>query len=101
MKLLTKEIENKIPPMDTTNEDNPKIVVKFFHPLSSWSWYVIEGQKQYKYIEGKKHFDDWLFFGYVKGLEGELGYFSLSQLESIGMIERDRYFEGTLEEVRI
>ena len=101
MKLLTKEIEKKIPPMDTTNKENPKIVVKFFHPLSSWSWYVIEGEKQYKMINGKKQFDDWLFFGYVKGLEGELGYFSLSQLESVGMIERDRYFEGTLEEVRI
>jgi len=95
MKLLTKEIEKKLPKLGSTSwEDDadidPKIIVKFFHPRSSWTWYVIEGEKQG---------NDWLFFGFVNGLEGELGYFSLSQLESIGMIERDRYFEGSLKEL--
>lgn len=40
---------------------------------------------------------DFLFFSYVKGLENELGYFSLSELESVrgnfGLpIERDQSF---------
>ena len=41
--------------------------------------------------------DDVLFFGYVVGLESELGYFTLSELTAIrGMfalpVERDRHF---------
>ncbi len=100
MKLMTKEIEKKIPPMDSVDSDNPKIVVKFFDPFSSWTWYVIEGEKKYKYINGKKHYDDWLFFGYVKGFENELGYFGLNELQSVGRIERDLYFEGNLKDVR-
>lgn len=41
--------------------------------------------------------DDVLFFGYVRGLEAELGYFTLAELTGIrGMlglpVERDRFF---------
>ena len=68
--------------------DNPKIVVKFFHPLSSWTWYVLEGEEQ---EDG-----DWRFFGLVDGHEKELGYFHLSQLEEVKVmglgVERDMYF---------
>lgn len=88
---MTKEIENKIPPMDSVDSDNPKIAVKFFDPFSAWTWYVIEGEKQK---------NDWLFFGYVKGFENELGYFGLNELQSVGRIERDLYFEGNLKDVR-
>ena len=49
-----------------------KIVVKFFEPTGSWTWYVTEGEKQ---EDG-----DWLFFGLVDGFEKELGYFSLNEL---------------------
>ncbi|GAI79628.1 unnamed protein product, partial [marine sediment metagenome] len=67
---------------------NPKIIVKFFHPLSSWTWFVVEGDKQ---EDG-----DWLFFGLVDGFEKELGYFTLKQLEEVEVkglkIERDMYF---------
>ena len=91
MRLMTKEIEKKIPPMDSVNSDNPKIVVMFFDPISSWTWYVIEGEKQE---------NDWLFFGYVKGFENELGYFGLNELQSVGRIERDLYFEGNLKDVK-
>lgn len=91
MKLMTKEIEKKIPPMDSVDSDNPKIAVKFFDPFSSWTWYVIEGEKQE---------NDWLFFGYVKGFENELGYFRLNELQSVGRIERDLYFEGNLKDVK-
>ncbi len=61
-------------------------LVKFFTPDSSWTWYASE-------FDGVD-----IFFGLVSGLEVELGYFSLSELESVtgplGLpIERDLYFK--------
>ena len=89
MKLLTKEIEKKLPKLySQENVENPKIIVKFFHPMSSWTWYVTEGEKQ---EDG-----DWRFFGLIDGDEKELGYFHLSQLEEVKVmglgVERDMYF---------
>jgi len=87
MKLLTEELRKKIPPL-YSQEENPDPIVhcKFFTPDSSWTWYVIE-------FDGED-----TFFGYVVGFVPELGYFSLSELESIrgplGLpVERDLYFE--------
>jgi hypothetical protein len=62
--------------------------VKFFTPAGSWTWYASE-------FDG----DD-LFFGLVDGLELELGYFSLSELQEVqgplGLpIERDLHFQPT------
>jgi hypothetical protein len=59
--------------------------VKFFTPDSGWTWYPTE-------FDGND-----LFFGLVSGLEVELGYFTLSELEEVrgplGLpIERDLYF---------
>jgi len=59
--------------------------VKFFSPDSSWTWYLSE-------FDG-----DGLFFGLVIGMEIELGYISLSELQSargpLGLpIERDLYY---------
>lgn len=96
MKLLTKAIRKSFPALGKTagQSYNAKIVVKFFSPDSSWTWYATE-------FDG----DD-TFFGLVCGLETEFGYFSLSELEKIrgplGLpIERDLYFSGhTLEDVR-
>jgi hypothetical protein len=69
MTLLPKHLGHRIPPLYATEEDRDPIGgVKLFHPLSSWSWYVIE-------YDG----DD-LCFGLVDGYEKELGYFSLSEL---------------------
>lgn len=92
MKLMTKEIEKKLPPLysgEGTPLEEREPVVKYFTPWSNWTWYVLEGQKQ---EDG-----DWLFFGLVEGLETELGYFRLSDLQSIrgpvGLrVERDLYF---------
>jgi|TARA_R110002051_G_scaffold245344_3_gene305105 hypothetical protein len=85
MKLLTKELREKLPFLYTNeNEDDPKAIVKFFTPFSNWTWYATE-------FDG----DD-TFFGLVDGLDKELGYFSLSELESLGAkIERDLYFKPT------
>lgn len=89
MKLMTKEIENKLPKLySQEKEKNPKIIVKFFHPLSDWTWYAYEGEKQ---KDG-----DWMFFGQVDGHEKELGYFTLDQLKEVKVggigVERDKYF---------
>ena len=91
MKLLTKKLRSILPPLySQENDKNPVVHVKFFTPDASWTWYVTEGSP-----EG----DDFIFFGYVIGLEREWGYFALSELESVSgplglPIERDLYFES-------
>lgn len=87
MKLLTNELRRKLPPLYATeHEEDPQIICKFFTPDSNWTWYAFE-------FDGSD-----TFFGWVEGLEKELGYFSLSELESVrgpfGLpLERDLYFE--------
>ena len=93
MKLLTKEIKEKLPALySQENETDPMVYVKFFDPVGSWSWYATEGEER----DG-----DFLFFGFVIGFDAELGYFALSQLENAKSgakgiqampIERDLYF---------
>ena len=67
--------------------------VKFFTPDSNWTWYASE-------FDGED-----IFFGLVSGLEVELGYFSLKELQEVRgplglQIERDLYFEPrTLKEL--
>ncbi len=96
MKLLTKEIEKKLPKLYSQEHvRDPVCKVKFFTPDSSFTWYVIEG--------GKQEDGDWLLFGKVISHicpEGELGYVSLSELESVrgplGLpVERDLFFSPT------
>lgn len=87
MQLLTKKLKKELPPLYATeHEEDPLVICKFFLPDSQWTWYAIE-------FDGKD-----LFFGWVEGLYNELGYFSLSQLESVCsplglLVERDLYFE--------
>lgn len=87
MKLLTKELLEKLPPLYATeNETDPMVWVKFFYPTSRLTWYATE-------FDGKD-----LFFGYVDGDFPELGYFSLSEMSQTrdkwGLpIERDLYFQ--------
>lgn len=91
MKLVTKELEAKLPPLYSQDGNGYEAIAlaKFFTPDSNWSWYVTE----YDPVER-------VCFGLVEGFEKELGYFSLDELESIkgplGLaIERDIYFEPT------
>lgn len=87
MKLLTKEILRRLPSMGSTDHQKDPIVrVKFFTPDAQWTWYAIE-------FDGED-----IFFGYVEGLENELGTFSLSELEEVrgvlGLpVERDKFFK--------
>ena len=90
MKLLTKEVLRKLPKLYSQDGKGLEAiaVVKFFTPDGGWTWYATE-------FDGKD-----TFFGLVDGFEKELGYFSLSELQSVrgklGLpIERDRYFQPT------
>lgn len=89
MKLLNDEVRKALPPL-YSNEANPDpvAVAKFFTPWTGWTWYATE-------FDGEDQ-----FFGLVDGLERELGYFSLAELESIkgpfGLeVERDIGFKPT------
>ena len=97
MKLMTKELEEKFPRLYSTENKKPeeiKIIAKYFHPLTNWTWYATE------YDPVRR-----VFFGLVRGFEVEMGNFSLDEMEEIkdpsGLgIERDLYFgEHTLAEV--
>jgi hypothetical protein len=104
MQLLTQEIRDKLPPLYGQEGKGGKAVayVKFFTPDSNWTWWATEGSSV-KDASGKEV--DFHFFGLVDGLARELGYFSLSELESVrgplGLpVERDLYWQPkTLEEI--
>ena len=93
MKLITKAIEKKLentPFYSTDGNSVKEVLVKFFNPAGIGTWYV---------FEAKKYGDDWEFFGLVDLYEKELGYFTLSELESLKLpfgltIERDKYFDN-------
>jgi len=98
MKLLTKKIETSLPTISAVSDkslDEIKVMVKFFHPLTNWYWFAFAGQ----HIQ-----DDFEFYGKVFSPlcpNGEIGYFTLSQLDSISIpfgpitfqVERDKLFE--------
>jgi len=97
MKLLTDELRGRLPALYSQEaESEPVVYAKFFLPGTGWTWYVTEGG-----VEG----DDFLFFGFVIGLDSEFGYFLLSELEaarnSLGLaVERDLTFvQGRLTDV--
>jgi hypothetical protein len=97
MALLPKEMAEKLPALYANEELGlaAQALVKFFTPDAKWTWYASEYDPSAQ-----------IFFGYVIGLEDELGYFSLEELEQargpLGLpIERDEHFEPTsLEELR-
>ncbi len=119
MKLLTKEIWNRLVELGEQDVPNPLIPLKFFTPDSNWTWYVasVSGiylsdgtSAQAKVDEvptlGENGIEDVTFFGFVCGLENEVGYFSLSDITgargALGLkIERDMYFKETrLDEIK-
>lgn len=95
MKLVTQEIRNKLPQLYSQDGKGGEAIAhtKFFTPDSNWTWYATE-------FDGQD-----TFFGLVEGHEKELGYFSLSELQSVrgpmGLpIERDLYWNPkTLQEI--
>ena len=95
MKLINDEIKRVLPKLYEQDGKGYKAIayIKFFTPDSNWTWYATE-------FDGND-----IFFGLVDGFCKELGYFSLSELESVrgplGLkIERDLHFvPTTLEEL--
>ena len=89
MKLLTKEIEKKLPALYSQEDvEDPIVVVKFFDPCGSATWYITEGQRED---------EEFLMFGLCYICEPELGYVSLSEMQEyqgpLGIgIERDKWF---------
>ena len=90
-KLIPQTLLYDIPDLyETEGILNPMCHVKLFTPDSNFTWYIIEFSKA----------DTNTCYGFVQGLEDELGYFTLEELESIhgplGLaIERDLLFEPT------
>jgi len=87
MKLLTKEIEKKIPALYAQENKGEEAIVhvKFFNPCGAATWFLTEYDPEQR-----------MFFGLCDlfGDGGELGYVSLDELESIRLpfglgIERD------------
>lgn len=90
IELLSKEQLSTIPDLYQTDGTDAQCLFKLFTPDSCFSWYLIEFSHQ----------DMDTCFGLVKGLETELGYFSLSELSNVkgplGLnIELDSSFKPT------
>ena len=72
--LIPQNLLNQIPDLyETERNINPTCHIKLFTPDSIFTWYIIEVSKEDKHT----------CYGYVKGFESELGYFSLKEIESI------------------
>jgi hypothetical protein len=109
--LLDQETREKLPELYSGEEQglNALAQVKFFLPGSGWTWYASEGSPvdEDGYYDTDKEKVDFIFFGLVAGLEVELGYFALSQLEEVksqlGLpVERDLDFEPmSLRDLRV
>jgi hypothetical protein len=100
MKLLTKSDLKALQSQDPYHSTGPGrelpasetlVLVKFFTPDSNWTWFAVSASQDPDTLDVQ-------FFGLVSGLERELGYFWLSELESargpLGLaVERDLYFD--------
>lgn len=89
--LIPKELLATLPNLyDTKEITDPLCQVKLFTPDANWTWYIIEFSEE----------DTDTCYGYVQGLENELGYFSLDEIENARgalklPVERDMYFNPT------
>ena len=106
---MTKDLLKTLPALySQENNPDPLVVCKFFTPDAGWTWYAIEVSPVDVdgFYDTDKPKVDFLFFGLVSGVDVELGYFALSELQSIrgkfGLpVERDRFFAPTrLSEVK-
>lgn len=95
MELVTKELEENMPRLYTTEDQrDPIVYLKLFCPWNQWTWFLTE------YSPVAPDGSPKLGFGLVVGDEVELGYISLLELEAVrgpgGLrIERDLYFSPT------
>ena len=100
MQFMTKELEEAFAKQGTTGNkgESETIALAHYFSGSGWHWYPV------KYDASTR-----LFWGLVKGLEVERGYFSLDEIESLSSekyplegIERDLCWEPkSLKEIRM
>ena len=89
MKLLTKEITEKaLKQYDKGSDMEQMVVAKFFNPMGSWTWYLMNLANDKDYA-----------WGIVDGDAVEMGSFSIKELQSVELpfglgIERDILFES-------
>ena len=104
MKLLPCRIRERLPRLGGQDGKGGKAVAyaKCFTPDSSFIWYITEGSP----VRDKdNNAVDYVLYGLVDGHEKELGFFYLSELESVNgpmglPIERDLYWQPkTLQEI--
>ena len=91
LKLRAQDPYDPIGPGKELEASELLVLVKFFTPDANWTWYAVSASKD-------PDSGDVQFFGLVKGLETELGYFWLWELESFrgqfGLpTERDLYWK--------
>jgi hypothetical protein len=88
MQLLTKEIKTKAENQYKCGDDmSQKVVAKFFDPVGSFTWYLMNKDPESDYC-----------WGIVDGMAVEIGSFGLTELEEytghFGLgIERDTSFK--------
>ena len=88
MKLVTKKIKEQAQEQYDKGSDMEQMVVaKYFDPMGSWRWFLMNMDKDGDYC-----------WGIVDGHAVEMGSFSMRELESIQLplglgIERDTSFE--------
>ena len=90
--LMTKELQEMVPKFYSSEDielEDKMVYAKFFLADANWTWYVLEYDKDSNSI-----------FALVDGLEQELGYVSIDELEQVrghlGLhVERDLYFTPT------
>jgi len=91
MGLIPQDLLKTLPKLyETEDQNDPLCHIKLFTPDANFTWYIIEVS-----------IDENLSYGYVKGLEDELGYFSLDEIAdirgSLGLkVEIDSLFKPTL-----
>lgn len=89
--LLTAEDRAALPSLYATEGQGEAAVVqlRFYAPGTYWAWYAIE-------FDGED-----TFFGLVNGHDVEAGYFSLEEMESHPLVQRDEtWTPRPLSEVR-
>jgi Protein of unknown function (DUF2958) len=83
--LLPEILKERMPALySQEHERDPFVVVKYFDPVGSFTWYAYEGSPvdEDGYYDTNKPKVDYLFFGLVVGFEPELGSFSLHELKT-------------------
>jgi len=94
MKLITKELQKTLEKYPYWSQDekwwDALVLAKFFTPMSNWTWYVLEWDKEYDN-------EMWInepetLYWVVYWFEKEFWSFSISELESINA-ERDKFFK--------